>query len=320
MAKERRHDIGGAILWGGTLIVVGIVLLLNSMGILSWDLWGFLWRFWPVFIIIWGLDMVLGHSLWGGVLAGVLGLFVIIGVIAYSILAFGNLQTPRSLSEILNFNREVETEHKAVMVADYPDVEQRKLNIDLPTGELEVSELAADYVYLDITASHPKGAGVVKLEPGLQGNTLNLDFGVIDPANIFAWGDRKYAILVGRAKLPTEFTMDVSSGSAKLHIYQIEVKKLNIQLSSGSVDVQLGNNISLTEQSRIHVSSGTLSLALAKEVGLKVEYDVSSGVLNLPGHVVSNGRGVFTSSNYDSAGRKFELDLNVSSGLVSISQ
>jgi len=57
---EKRHkpDYTGAII----LIFIGLVFLLNNFGIVTWEIWGTLWRFWPIFPIIWGLQLVFGKS------------------------------------------------------------------------------------------------------------------------------------------------------------------------------------------------------------------------------------------------------------------
>jgi len=44
------------------LIVIGVVFLLNNLGYLPWDVWGTLWRFWPVLLILVGVNFFLAGS------------------------------------------------------------------------------------------------------------------------------------------------------------------------------------------------------------------------------------------------------------------
>jgi len=44
------------------LIMAGIILLLNNFGILSWAVWLILFRFWPLFLIVWGIEIALGRN------------------------------------------------------------------------------------------------------------------------------------------------------------------------------------------------------------------------------------------------------------------
>ncbi len=46
------------LLWGVILILVGVVFLLETLGVDAWDA---VWRLWPVILIIWG-----GWKLWFG--------------------------------------------------------------------------------------------------------------------------------------------------------------------------------------------------------------------------------------------------------------
>ena len=48
----------GAPVGGITLLFFGVVLLLQTTGYLPWSLWDSLWRFWPVLIIIAGVNIL----------------------------------------------------------------------------------------------------------------------------------------------------------------------------------------------------------------------------------------------------------------------
>jgi len=50
MAKQKHRD---SLVWGIILIVLGVIFLLEQLGI---DVWDDFWRFWPVILIIWGAN------------------------------------------------------------------------------------------------------------------------------------------------------------------------------------------------------------------------------------------------------------------------
>ena len=54
----RQRNLTGPIL----LIVLGALLLLNSLGFLTWRFWGGVWRYWPVFLIGAGLLFLLDRD------------------------------------------------------------------------------------------------------------------------------------------------------------------------------------------------------------------------------------------------------------------
>ena len=44
------------------LLFLGVIFLLQNLDVLSWGLWGELWRFWPVLVIGLGLRLLMKNS------------------------------------------------------------------------------------------------------------------------------------------------------------------------------------------------------------------------------------------------------------------
>jgi hypothetical protein len=64
------------------LIGLGLIILMNNLGVLNWSVWDMLFRLWPLILITIGLDFLIGRrSVWGSLLALVLIVAVfIVGV------------------------------------------------------------------------------------------------------------------------------------------------------------------------------------------------------------------------------------------------
>jgi hypothetical protein len=77
--QKREHvDLLGPVL----LIAVGIILLLNVLGILEWGVWWTIIQLWPVFLIALGLEILIGRrSIWGSLLVVVLTLTIAAGAL-----------------------------------------------------------------------------------------------------------------------------------------------------------------------------------------------------------------------------------------------
>jgi hypothetical protein len=65
------------------LLAIGFILLFNNLGSLPWGIWGSLWRYWPVILILSGIQILARHSESGiiYVLAVILSILLIIGTI-----------------------------------------------------------------------------------------------------------------------------------------------------------------------------------------------------------------------------------------------
>lgn len=77
------------IMWGIVLLFIGMVLLLENFGVIDFY-WRSVWRFWPVFLIIAGLNILFSKS--KSQLAGVISVAVL--VITLGLLFFKGQETP----------------------------------------------------------------------------------------------------------------------------------------------------------------------------------------------------------------------------------
>ena len=65
------------------LIALGVVLLLQTTGVIPWRLWADIWRWWPVLIIVLGINIAFGGRMsW---LSGTLIALVLIATVAIGI-------------------------------------------------------------------------------------------------------------------------------------------------------------------------------------------------------------------------------------------
>ena len=61
------------------LIGLGLIILMNNLGVLNWSVWDMLFRLWPLILIATGLDFLIGRrSVWGSLLALVLIVAVLV--------------------------------------------------------------------------------------------------------------------------------------------------------------------------------------------------------------------------------------------------
>lgn len=84
---EKRPEEHSSCNWITALILVlaGVVLLLNNFGLVPWTFWNGLWKFWPVVIILWGLELMTGKNFLGKAFVIVTSILIILFVFAYSL-------------------------------------------------------------------------------------------------------------------------------------------------------------------------------------------------------------------------------------------
>lgn len=83
------RDSGGK-LWGVLLVFVGAMLLLNSLGLVSWEIWQAIWQYWPVVLVLAGLRAILGNNL------GANWLLFLVTIIVFGLVFLLGLKTVES--------------------------------------------------------------------------------------------------------------------------------------------------------------------------------------------------------------------------------
>ncbi len=79
MSRRQYRSPASGILIGGIIVMLGLALLLDNMGIVRFH---DLWRYWPVLLIVWGVSRILSSQhvsgyIWGGSVA-LIGAFILL--------------------------------------------------------------------------------------------------------------------------------------------------------------------------------------------------------------------------------------------------
>ncbi len=131
------------------LVIVGIVLLLNNFGYLNWSVWGSLWRFWPIILVLIGINLVLGGR-WPW-LVFVITVGAVLGILGIGILTTGALATSRANA---SFSQPLGTLQKMEITVDLTYVEGGA-NPTVAYGEFTVEVKPAKGSSLTITRTIP---------------------------------------------------------------------------------------------------------------------------------------------------------------------
>jgi hypothetical protein len=87
--EYRREYSSGSGVFGVFMALAGLVLLLNMLRIVPWEFWNIAGMFWPVLIVLVGLQIVLGHNILARIAMPLISLAVL-GFLALYILHLMN--------------------------------------------------------------------------------------------------------------------------------------------------------------------------------------------------------------------------------------
>jgi len=85
----RYKRYGGGIVMGLFFVFIGIIFLLNNLGLVPSDVWNQLWKLWPLLIVLLGLRLLVGKSWISRLVITLIMLFIFTGVLAYILYYYG---------------------------------------------------------------------------------------------------------------------------------------------------------------------------------------------------------------------------------------
>jgi len=317
------HHISEALIAGSALISVGIILLLNSLGYVSWDVWAELIKFWPVFIILAGLEILAGKHLIPNILVGLLGLLFIIGVCLYGIWRVDGheLSTPFSFFENLHISLNPEEQvngNYQVETADHSDATALNFTLDVGPQSFTVTDAPNADNILTLSSKHYENFG----EPVITASEANgvLDLGVKQETNDWVFGffnEVSYTLNLGENDLSTNFVTTIGSGNGQITLENQKLTDLNMTVGSGSVTASLSKT-SLPPEIDIIVGSGSATLTLPSDVGVEVSYEVGSGELKFGEDLEFDKYGIWKSPSYNFMDDKIKISVTIGSGEVNL--
>lgn len=335
----------GAIVWAFILIFVGVVLLLNTLGVVSWSIWNYLWRFWPIFLVMAGVGIILGKSRIAGVAIAIVTLVVFVGVFIFSISAVSsNLPTwLSSIGESLSGDVGDEvTEELVVSSAEYPDVENLDIELNIGAAEFTLdSDGSRDLFVMNAEYFENFGRPVVEVEETWDSDdTLNINFDTETDMNLFTFPTSSpvYGFTLGASDVDADVAIDLGAGKGTVNLSRNNVSGFSAIVGAGELDamfesVSLGEfygkvgagqmTVSFLDGSlpvdgaSFEVGAGQITLILPEDVGYRLSYSVGVGSVRITGRDFSGlGRNddSYESDNYDTAGEKIDIAVNVGVG------
>ena len=324
--KERSFgDPVGAIF----LISIGTLFLLNNFEIIPWSVWGDIWRFWPIFLVLSGLRLIIGRNLISNLIVGLLGLLFVGSLLVYSAMSTSsifdswfenNIPTLHGgLNSILEFS-DANIEEKEMIVDgdEYSDVEERSIELDIGAREITVTDDDEDY-FIQINTNYVDGYAEPKLSESLEENTLTLS---LDTSGQQAsWGvfkDPFMNVSIGQLEIPTSLSTTLGAGTADLSLDELVLTEIYTHVGAGTMDIDLTHNdLSMLEDFDISVGAGTMDIKLPSDetIGWKITYEIGLGTLEIDGTDYL-GDGTYTSEDYSDS--TTQIDMTVDSGVGTV--
>lgn len=321
--EHRGEGVVGAVF----LVIAGILLMLNNFGVLPWTIWPTLLQFWPIFLILGGVQLILGRSWVARIIMILIAIIVINLAVAVSIAKqrddfsewmdqnFPNLRT--SIESL--FQTEYLEETLSVLGADYEDVEARELEVNIGATQFTMVDDSSFDDHLILDARYFQNFNKPVLDSDMSNSVLSMDF-TTESKPMFHLGDFSdsgFDFTFGQTSIPTDLVVDLGAGKGTLEFSDQIFGTIDLDIGAGEMNVELSEDSIPSEKLKVNVGAGSFNLSVPEDVGLKVTYDVGVGRFSILGDLV-NADGTYESDNYEDAEIKLELEVNLGAGSVKI--
>ncbi|MBI3872733.1 MAG: hypothetical protein HY304_06630 [candidate division Zixibacteria bacterium] len=303
----------GRVRTGVILIAVGVLLLLNSTGVVDFGSWRYIWKLWPVILIAIGVEKIFSAT---GSLKPLAWLspIIIVGVVTYAVVAGGRDSGGGWDNWNWNFNNFNDNEpDNAVYLwteSAGPTVKRLDLSMQMAGGRL---------VLRGGTDSGNAVVGRVNCRCEKPRTTSEETDGVlrvhIEDRDGRGHRDKDQWIVKITDGLPVD--LKVEGGAARMRLDLTAVKAEHVTLSAGAADVNVvfGPSVPVVDAS-IETAVAALDITIPPGAGVQLDRrsaisSFSSGSLNLVEH-----GDVMETPGYDTRPVKIRLHLN--SGISSV--
>jgi hypothetical protein len=304
MTEQKPHYRSGSVVGPVLLIGLGIVLLLQQTGYMTWSLWDIVSRLWPVLIIAVGADILIGRR---SFLGGIVALIVVLALLAGGLFLLG---------------RGPEVSHGAALEgerwsAPLPDAKNAEISLSPDAGALKVRSLSAEAtVLLEGVFQEPRTGNVTRTNEVKNGvATIVLDdrnFGSL----IWTVGDRDVLWDVSLSPdLPIALELTMGAGQIDADLRKLDLQSVEAKLGAGEVILYLPSE----GEFQVDVSLGVGSVDIRVPEGMAVSIHCTTAIGNC---VLPNGSGFWSqdyiSEGYENASAKARINVSLAVGEATI--
>jgi len=290
------------------LITVGVLLLLNQAGALPWRVWGILWRFWPVVLILIGLDILVkgSRSLLVYIISLLVAVAVLGGVVAYTI-----HQSRQDTSTWQAISTDSLREGRQ-------DADRGDVGLRFGAGTLAIGALSDSPSFVEGTIEYGQYSAKARKDFGLKDGRASFSLeaqspslpGSIPGLNI---GDRWDLNFTRR--IPLDMSVDAGVGKVEIDLSDMKVAEFNLKTGVGEVMV----TVPAAGQTRASIDLGIGSITVLVPHGVAAEIDVSRALctVRVDKRFVRSGD-VYETSDYHTATNTIELEITCAIGTITV--
>ncbi len=295
--KRRRRS---SIVLPSILILLGILLLLHNLGLVDWNVWAAIARFWPLILVALGLELILGRGSISRSIVIIIILVIISGLALRHPTARGAVTRTRvekPLSGATSAQIQINMGVGALYLSSLPD------SSDLISGTVDTA--VGEWLREDFKVIANKARLVLSTE--------NSDF--FADFNFFGLGAqpaRKWDLSLNES-IPVSLDIRTGVGEARIDLERVLATDVEVKTGVGKTDLTLP----ATGHSRVTLSGGIgeTIIHIPKGVAARIRTKTGIGSVQVYGNYIRQNK-EYISPDFHTA--ESRVDLEVKGGIGSI--
>lgn len=290
-------------LFAGVLIVLlGVALILSNFDVLRLD-WRFIFKLWPVLLVLAGISVLVSNPKWRTVLYAVTLILVVAWIVSAASVGWGRLS---SLFEGNDSN--VQSQE---FTQDFGGgVKSASLSVRAGAGSFTLEDTTSSL----FRANTQSNIGRYTFDSDKNGTSQNMELSFRGKDTRWNFGRTRNTVDMSLNTAPVwTLDLDVGACSVDFDLSPYMVKQATIKAGASSVKVRLGNR---SDTTRLRLETGVSSLKVYVPMGsgcsIKDKAELSSKSFD---GFVKEGNGYYETPNFGSAKKKIfiEADAGISS-------
>ena len=298
--EHRRPSLIGPLI----LITIGILFLLANLGYLPLSFWEIAYRYWPLVLVLIGLEIIIGrHSIIGGLVILVLWFALIAGVLWLSVTQGGTFMSATALSDQIN--------------QPLGDITRATIDLNIGVATASITALGTDTA--DLLKGTFRYAGALQAVKtydvvGAEGQLTLRETGT-SPWMPFGASEARWDLALNPT-IPIALRINGGVGRADLDLSTLNITSVNVDAGVGTVQInapQLGNTTM-----RLNGGIGNLRVTIPEGVAARIRVDKGIGSMRVDEARFPKAGNVYQSADFASAANKIDIEVDGSVGSVEI--
>ena len=298
MSEKGPRRARGAPIWGIVLLFLGIVFLLQALDVFPWGVWGTLWRFWPVLIIIIGLGILLRRF-------NLLVVSVLVFALLWACLGIAYWQYSPPAGALTNSYSE-----------PLSSLERASIAIDLDGGSLSLGSLVSGSPNLVEVYSNSKGGGIAADFHRQNGEgDLHLSAkGINRVLWSGPWNNWEASLT---QNIPLTLDINSSASSMSLDLSKLLVTEALVKLNAGDCKVTAPSSSGATDI-KIDANVSNIEVTIPPGVAARIQLDTNVTNIDVDTSRFPQSGYYYMSEDFGTSGNQVELSIKCNVGRVQV--